>query len=158
MSCDHHCATRSCASGSSHKPNSAPRGASEVADKSRIPKPAELHLLAASMAHEIRNSLAGVRGAVEVLGSNYAEQTEQRHVFNEILRRLDGVNHTGWRLARIRKTAGREERDGVRLIESLEAVLSALTLDTRLQCITIVKEYRCHPVLRADPTCWNACS
>ena len=39
---------------------------------------------------------------------------------------------------------------GVRLIESLEAVLSPLMLDRRLRCITIVKEYRCHPVLRAD--------
>jgi signal transduction histidine kinase len=37
------------------------------------------------------------------------------------------------------------------LLESLDAVLSALSLDTRLQCITMVKEYSCNPVLRADP-------
>jgi len=111
---------------------------------------AELRLLAASLAHEIRDSLAGVRGAVEVLGSDYAQQTEQRHVFKEILRRLDGVNNMVGDLLEYTKPLV-AKKEVLRLLESLDAVLSALTQDTRLQCITIVKEYRCNPVLRADP-------
>ena len=110
---------------------------------------AELRLLAASLAHEIRDSLAGVRGAVEVLGSDYAQQTEQRHVFKEILRRLDGVNNMVGDLLEYTKPLVAKKRWCA--CSSLDAVLAALTQDTRLQCITIVKEYRCNPVLRADP-------
>ena len=118
--------------------------------ESRSETLAELRLLAASMAHEIRNSLAGVRGAVEVLGSDYPEQTERYHVFKEMLRRLDGVNNlVGDLLEYTKPLVAKKELLG--LVESLDGVLSALTLDTRLQCITIVKEYRCDPVLRADP-------
>jgi len=64
-----------------------------VRQKSRSKSLAEFRLLAASMAHEIRNSLAGVRGAIEVLEGNIVEQSEHCHVFKEILRRLDGVNN-----------------------------------------------------------------
>jgi signal transduction histidine kinase len=111
---------------------------------------AELRLLAASMAHEIRNSLAGVRGAVEVLGSDYLEQTERCYVFKEMLRRLDGVNSmVGDLLEYTKPLVAKKQVLG--LLESLDGVLSALTIDPRLQCITIVKEYRCHPLLRADP-------
>ena len=118
--------------------------------ESRSKTLAELRLLAASMAHEIRNSLAGVRGAVEVLESDYVEQTERQHVFKEILRRLDGVNHmVGDLLEYTKPLVAKKER--VRLLEHLDAVLSALTMDTRLQCITMIKEYRCNPVLGADP-------
>lgn len=111
---------------------------------------AEFRVLAASMAHEIRNSLAGVRGAIEVLEGNYVEQSEHCHVFKEILRRLDGVNNmVGDLLEYSRPLIAKMEV--LHLIGSLDAVLSGLSLDPRLQCITIVKEYRCDPVLRADP-------
>ena len=70
-----------------------------VRQESRSKSLAELRLLAASMAHEIRNSLAGVRGAIEVLEGDYVEQTERQHVFKEILRRLERCEQHGRRLA-----------------------------------------------------------
>ena len=121
-----------------------------VRQESHSEKLAEFGLLAASLVHEIRNSLAVVTCAVEVLGSDYAEQTEQRHVVKEILRRLDGVNNLVGDLLEYTKPPV-AKKEVLRLLESLDAVLTALTQDTRLQCITIVKEYRCNPVLRADP-------
>ena len=121
-----------------------------VRQESHSEKLAELRPLAATVAHEVRNSLAGVRGAVEVLGSHYSEQTEQRRVFKEILRRLDGVNNMIGDLLEYTKPLAANKK-AVRLLESLETVLSTLTIDARLQCITIIKEYRCNPVLRADP-------
>lgn len=109
----------------------------------------ELRLLAASMSHEIRNSLAGVRGAVEVLQGGYAERSEQGQIFREILRRLDGVNAiAGDLLEYTRPLIAKMEV--LHLLESLDAVLSSLSIDPRLQCITIVKEYRYDPVLKAD--------
>jgi signal transduction histidine kinase len=122
-----------------------------VRQESRSETLAEFRLLAASMAHEIRNSLAGLRGAVEVLGSDYAERTERYHVFKEMLRRLDGVNNMlGDLLEYTRPMVAKKK--ALHLLETLDAVLSALTIDTRLQCITVVKEYSCNPVLRADPS------
>jgi signal transduction histidine kinase len=122
-----------------------------VRQESRSETLAEFCLLAASLAHEIRNSLAGVRGAAEVLKSDYAEQTEQRLIFNEILRRLDGVNKLAGDLLEYSKPLI-AKKQVLHLLESLEAVVTALTGDPRLQCVTMVKEYRCDPVLRADPS------
>jgi signal transduction histidine kinase len=80
-----------------------------VRQESRSKSLAEFRLLAASMAHEIRNSLAGVRGAIRVLEGNYVEPSERLcHVFKEILRRLDGVNNMVGDLLEY-KTVGREE-------------------------------------------------
>jgi hypothetical protein len=76
-----------------------------------------LGVLAASLAHEIRNSLAVVTVAVEVLGSDYAEQTEQRHVVKEILRRLDGVNNLVGDLLECTKPPV-AKKEVVRLLES----------------------------------------
>lgn len=130
-----------------------PRSAEQtevVRQESRSKSLAEFRLLAVSMAHEIRNSLAGVRGAIEVLEGDYVEQSEHRHIFKEILRRLDGVNNmVGDLLEYTRPLVAKMEV--LHLLEPLDTVLSGLSLDTRLQCITMVKEYRCNPVLRADP-------
>jgi nitrogen-specific signal transduction histidine kinase len=52
---------------------------------------AELRLLAAGLAHEVRNSLAVVTVAIEVLERDFSQQSEKRHIFKEILRRLHGV-------------------------------------------------------------------
>jgi two-component system sensor histidine kinase AtoS len=90
-----------------------------------------------------------VRGAFEVLKDNYGKQREHRQVFKEILRRLDGVNNlTSDLLEYTRPLVAKKE--GLHLLESLDAVLSSLSIDPRLQYITIVKEYRCDPVLKAD--------
>lgn len=112
--------------------------------------PAELSVLAASLAHEVRNALGVVKGAVEVLESDYPDQSEKRHVLQDILRRVDDVNSLVGDLLECTKPTVPRKKD-VHLLESLEAVLNPLTKQPRLQCITIVKEYHCDPVVWADP-------
>jgi signal transduction histidine kinase len=48
--------------------------------------------MAAVVAHEVRNPLAGVRGALQVLGSRLAGDTMERAVVRDMLARLDGLD------------------------------------------------------------------
>ena len=53
---------------------------------------ARLGEMAAVLAHEVKNPLAAVRGAVQVLGRRYATEGRDADVVKEILARLDGLN------------------------------------------------------------------
>jgi two-component system sensor kinase FixL len=53
---------------------------------------ARLGEMAAVIAHEVKNPLAAVRGAVQVIGSRLPPQTNDAAIITEILARLDGLN------------------------------------------------------------------
>jgi two-component system sensor kinase FixL len=55
---------------------------------------AMVHLgeMAAVIAHEVRNPLAGIRGAVQVIGSRLGSGTRDAAVIGEIVKRIDGLN------------------------------------------------------------------
>lgn len=53
---------------------------------------ARLGEMAAVIAHEVKNPLAAVRGAVQVLGSRLALQSNDAAIVTEIIARLDGLN------------------------------------------------------------------
>ncbi len=53
---------------------------------------ARLGEMAAVIAHEVRNPLAAVRGAVQVIGSRLPPQTNDAAIITEIIARLDGLN------------------------------------------------------------------
>jgi PAS domain S-box-containing protein len=50
--------------------------------------------LAAQVAHEIRNPLAGIRGACEILSDGYAEDDPRNGIAAEVLRQVDRLNRT----------------------------------------------------------------
>ncbi|MBI2896651.1 MAG: PAS domain-containing protein [Deltaproteobacteria bacterium] len=52
---------------------------------------ARLGEMTAMVAHEVRNPLAGIRGAVELLGERLPESDEGRSVAREVLTRLEGL-------------------------------------------------------------------
>lgn len=53
---------------------------------------ARLGEMAAVIAHEVKNPLAAVRGAVQVIGSRLPAKTSDAAIVTEILTRLDGLN------------------------------------------------------------------
>jgi two-component system sensor kinase FixL len=53
---------------------------------------ARLGEMAAVIAHEVRNPLAAVRGAVQVIGSRLPAETSDAAIVTEIIARLDGLN------------------------------------------------------------------
>ena len=53
---------------------------------------ARLGEMAAVIAHEVRNPLAAVRGAVQVIGSRLPHKTNDGAIITEIISRLDGLN------------------------------------------------------------------
>ncbi len=54
---------------------------------------ARLGEMAAVVAHEVKNPLAGIRGALQVIGGRMPEGTRDRLVLNDVVDRLDGLNH-----------------------------------------------------------------
>ena len=53
---------------------------------------ARLGEMAAVIAHEVKNPLAAVRGAIQVIGSRLPAQTNDAAIVTEIIARLDGLN------------------------------------------------------------------
>jgi two-component system sensor kinase FixL len=53
---------------------------------------AKLGEMAAVIAHEVKNPLAGVRGAIQVIGSRLPEGSREIAIIGEIIQRLDGLN------------------------------------------------------------------
>ena len=53
---------------------------------------ARLGEMAAVIAHEVKNPLAGVRGAIQILGGRFKDGSSDKGVIGEILSRLDGLN------------------------------------------------------------------
>jgi two-component system sensor kinase FixL len=53
---------------------------------------AHLGQMAAMIAHEIKNPLAGIRGAVQVLGGRLPPGSRDLAVLNEVVKRIDGLN------------------------------------------------------------------
>ena len=49
-------------------------------------------VLAAVVAHEVRNPLAGIRGALQVIGNRMKPEQPERAVVSEIVTRVDTLN------------------------------------------------------------------
>lgn len=53
---------------------------------------AQLGRMAAVVAHEVRNPLAGIRGALQVIGQRMAPEASERGIVTEIVNRVDTLN------------------------------------------------------------------
>ncbi len=58
----------------------------------RIDKLASLGELAAGMAHEIKNPLAGINGALQILHNSFPAQSPEQEIFKEIFRQIDRLD------------------------------------------------------------------
>lgn len=113
-------------------------------------KLAEIGQLAAGVAHEIRNPLAGIRGAIEVLKENCVENDVQHHIMDEILERVDRLNGAVQDLLEYARPMLPNKTE-VKLSEVLEAVLAILARDPQMRQVQVVREYDSDLVLWADP-------
>lgn len=86
---------------------------------------ARLGEMAAVIAHEVKNPLAAVRGAVQVIGTRLPAHTNDAAIITEILARLDGLNDLIQDLLVFaRPPAPKPVRTDVRrLVESVAALL-----------------------------------
>jgi two-component system CheB/CheR fusion protein len=55
---------------------------------------AQLGQLAAVVAHEVRNPLAGIRGSLQVIDAGLAKDASERAVIGSIIRRIDQLGHS----------------------------------------------------------------
>jgi two-component system sensor kinase FixL len=53
---------------------------------------ARLGEMAAVIAHEVKNPIAGVRGAIQILGGRFEDGSSDKDIVGEIIARLDGLN------------------------------------------------------------------
>jgi PAS domain S-box-containing protein len=107
----------------------------------RAEKLAEIGQLAAGIAHEIRNPLAGIRGAIEVLRENKVDTEVQRPIMTEILERVDRLNTAVQDLLEYAKPMSLHMAR-LQLSDVLDSTLSTLLRDPHLQGVEIVKDYR----------------
>ena len=104
-------------------------------------KLAEIGALAAGVAHEIRNPLAGIRGAIEVLRENNVDSELQRPIMTEILERVDRLNTAVQDLLEYAKPMS-PHKTRLQLSHVLDGTLSTLLRDPRLRDVEISKDYR----------------
>jgi protein-histidine pros-kinase len=104
-------------------------------------KLAEIGQLAAGVAHEIRNPLAGIRGAIEVLRENHLDSELQRPIMTEILERVDRLNTAVQDLLEYAKPMS-PHKTRLQLGDVLDGTLSTLHHDPRLRGVEILKDYR----------------
>jgi PAS domain S-box-containing protein len=110
---------------------------------------ARLGEMAAVIAHEVKNPLAGIRGAIQAFGSQMADGGTKIHVRNEVLARIDSLDHMVDDLLLFARppTPRRTPTD---LVPIVTAIAQLLSEDPVLKEIDIEVEGAA-PTVSADP-------
>ncbi len=116
----------------------------------RSEKLAEIGQLAAGVAHEIRNPLAGIRGAIEVLNENTLSPEVRQQLMVEILQRVDRLNHAVQDLLEYAKPMS-PSKTLISLNELLESVVQGLMHDPQLHEIEVFRHIRSQVAVHTDP-------
>jgi PAS domain S-box-containing protein len=110
---------------------------------------ARLGEMAAVVAHEVKNPLAGIRGALQVIGGRMAPSSRDRDILGDIVGRLDSLNeivHDLLVFARPREVRATP----VSLAELVEATAALLKKDPSHVTVD-VNITGARPVIQADP-------
>jgi len=108
--------------------------------------------MAAQVAHEVRNPLAGIRGACEMVFRGSADLETRKEVGDEVVRQIDRLNRTVGELLQfaVPKATERVPSD---LNELIGRVAGMLQEDPRARTVTLVREFdEKLPPVRLDPS------
>jgi PAS domain S-box-containing protein len=106
--------------------------------------------MAAVVAHEVRNPLAGIRSGMQILSTVFPETAEGRELIGDIIARVDSLNVVLTDLlafARVREVHG----SAVEVQSLLEDLVSSMSLDPAMQGINVEIESASELVVNADP-------
>ncbi len=116
----------------------------------RADKLASLGEVASTVAHEIKNPLAGISGAIQVLARDYRDDPEKSELFKEILRQIDRMDRSVKDLlgyARVPALLLTEES----IPEIVDRSLFLVQGMIREHGIEVVKDFKCHcKAIRVD--------
>jgi PAS domain S-box-containing protein len=110
---------------------------------------ARLGEMAAVVAHEVKNPLAGIRGALQVIGGRMPDSSRDRAILGEVVTRLDSLNNIVQDLLVFARPREARLRD-VALAELLESTAALVRKDPAYAGVDIsIGGDR--PTIRADP-------
>jgi two-component system sensor histidine kinase HydH len=108
--------------------------------------------MAAQLAHEVRNPLAGIRGACEMVMRGNIEAHVREEVGKEVVQQIDRLNRTVEELLQFARPRV-VERVPTDLGELINRVLSVLQEDPRVSTIALTREFAEHlPLVAVDPS------
>jgi signal transduction histidine kinase len=96
--------------------------------------------LAASVAHEIKNPLAGIRGACELISEVFPSDDPRRELSTEVHRQIDRLDRTLRDLLLFSKPQ-RTRPEPVDIHDVVDHVLTVLLGDTQARGITVERRY-----------------
>jgi signal transduction histidine kinase len=131
----------------------AARGEIEVYHRQRLDRAERLATLgeiAASLAHEIKNPLAGIAGAVQVMADDLPEADPRKEIMHEILTQVHRLDRTAQDLLAFARP-GKPDVEPCDIHQVLDRVLILLAENPEAKQMRVVRAYqRDIPSLRAD--------
>jgi PAS domain S-box-containing protein len=117
----------------------------------RAERMAAIGELAASLAHEIKNPLAGISGAMEIIKERFAPDDPHREIIDEILHQIKRLDSTVRDLLVYARPTPPDKMP-TNLEELIDAVLTVLARERQLQPLQVIKHYPDVPAeLGVDP-------
>jgi PAS domain S-box-containing protein len=110
---------------------------------------ARLGEMAAVVAHEVKNPLAGIRGALQVIGGRMPDTSRDRAIVGDIVARLDSLNEIVQDLLVFARPQ-EPKLEPVSLRRLLESTIALLTRDPAHCAVTVNVEGEAPPI-QADP-------
>ena len=107
----------------------------------RAERLATLGELAASLAHEIKNPLAGIAGAIQVMGDELAEDNPRKEIMREVLTQVHRLDRTVRDLLAFARP-GKPEVGPCDIHQVLDRVLLLVAEDPESKQLRVIRSYR----------------